>query len=200
MNSKGETILGPFEFMMGTSAPGEFPPAGLPEVGFAGRSNVGKSSLINAIARRRKLARTSNTPGRTREINFFSVGKGHIVADLPGYGYAKMSKQEIRRCSALIDDYLRRRATLRRLFLLIDARRGVMPVDDNFMQRLDEAAVAFQIVLTKTDKLSGSYAAMEKAVARSIESHPAALPALISTSSVTLNGIEEVRRAIAAID
>ena len=199
MNDAEGTALGPFEFIRGTSEPGDYPPATLPEICFAGRSNVGKSSLINSVARRRKLARTSNTPGRTREINFFAVGNGHVLADLPGYGYAKMSKRDLRRCSALIDDYLRRRATLRRLFLLIDARRGVMPADREFMQRLDEVAVAFQIVLTKADKLSRGLAETERAVAVAMEAHPAALPTLISTSSATMRGVEDVRKAIASI-
>ena len=199
MKEAEETVLGPFEFIRGTAAPGDFPPAGLPEICFAGRSNVGKSSLINAVARRRKLARTSNTPGRTREINFFAVGKGHILADLPGYGYARMPKRELRRCSALIDDYLRHRATLRRLFLLVDSRRGIMQADREFMHLLDETAVSFQVVLTKVDKLPGGLAEIERAAASAAESHPAALPTLISTSSARMQGIEDVRKAIAAI-
>ena len=155
MSATNREELGPCEFIRGTSAPGDYPTAGKPEICFAGRSNVGKSSLINAVTRRRKLARTSNSPGRTREINFFSTGGNRILVDLPGYGYAKMSKSELNRCSALIDDYLRERATLRRLFLLIDSRRGILPLDHEFMRHLDEAAVAFQIIMTKTDKLLG---------------------------------------------
>ncbi len=188
--------LDPCEFIRGTSEPGDYPQAGKPEICFAGRSNVGKSSLINAVTRRRKLARTSNSPGRTREINFFSTGGNRILVDLPGYGYARMSKSELNRCSALIDDYLRRRATLRRLFLLIDSRRGILPLDHEFMHNLDEAAVAFQIIMTKTDKLSGDLADLEASVLAALELHPAALPTLLWTSSVTRKGIEDVRKAI----
>ena len=199
MTGTADTSFGPCEFIRGTSVPGDYPPPLLPEVGFAGRSNVGKSSLINAIARRKKLARTSNTPGRTREINFFAVGNAQILADLPGYGYAKMSKRDLLRCSLLIDDYLRRRPTLRRLFLLIDARRGVMPVDREFMDRLDRTAVAFQVVLTKSDKVKRTLAEVEARVASEIAPHPTSHPSLISTSAVTLAGIDWLRQEIAGI-
>ncbi len=201
MSTAVETSFGTCEFLRGSADPGDYPATNLPEIGFAGRSNVGKSSLINALTRRKKLARTSNTPGRTREINFFTVGSSHILADLPGYGYARMPKAELRRCSLLIDDYLRNRAVLRRLFLLIDARRGIMPVDQEFMGKLGQVAVAFQIVLTKTDKLHrDELSEAQFQVAERLAEHPAALPTLIATSSVTRAGLDQLANEIAAID
>ena len=184
---------------MGSAIPGDFPPADRPEICFAGRSNVGKSSLINALTRRRKLARTSNTPGRTRQINFFLIGEARYLVDLPGYGFARMSKSEARICATLIDNYLYGRPSLRRAFLLIDARRGIMPIDQEFMSRLDDAAVAFQVILTKSDKAARGLEEIEQSVAEALTAHPAALPAPISTSSVRNTGIETVRRSILAL-
>src|SRR6201999_616344 len=139
------------EFIWGAARPDDLPPAKLPEVAFVGRSNAGKSSLINALTGRKTLARVSNTPGRTREINFFDLGGRLMLADLPGYGYAKVSKADHARWTELIFAYLRERATLRRVVLLIDARRGVLENDADVMALLDRAAVSYQLVLTKID-------------------------------------------------
>ncbi|MCY4065501.1 MAG: ribosome biogenesis GTP-binding protein YihA/YsxC, partial [Rhodospirillaceae bacterium] len=143
-------------FVAGVVQVGGLPPDALPEVAFAGRSNVGKSSLINALTNRKALARTSNTPGRTQQINFFDLGGRLCLVDLPGYGYARASKDKVRRWNALIRDYLRGRASLRRVCLLIDARRGLTPGDREIMGLLDASAVSYQIVLTKSDKLHES--------------------------------------------
>ena len=188
--------LGSCEFIMGSASPGDFPPADRPEICFAGRSNVGKSSLINALTRRRKLARISNTPGRTRQINFFLIGDSRYLVDLPGYGFARMSKSEARNCGVLIDNYLYGRPSLRRAFLLIDARRGIMPIDQQFMHRLGDAAVAFQVILTKADKAARGLPEIEDSVTEALTAHPAAIPTPISTSSVRNTGIENLRRSI----
>ena len=159
------------------------------EVAFAGRSNVGKSSLINALLGRKSLARTSNTPGRTREINFFTLGEDEgkrlYVVDMPGYGYARATKTLVEGWNRLIHDYLRGRATLSRVFLLIDSRHGIKPNDREIMEMLDVAAVSYQIVLTKLDKLKK--AEQEKIipkVLKQLSKHPAAYPDVIGTSSV----------------
>src|ERR1700744_2261317 len=154
---------------MGVVDLARLPPADAPEVAFAGRSNVGKSSLLNALVGRKKLARAASEPGRTREINFFRLGDKSRLVDLPGYGYAKAPKTEIARWNALVRDYLRGRQTLKRLFLLIDARHGLKANDDEVMDALDAAALVYQIVLTKTDKIS-----------------PPALSALLAATTATL--------------
>ncbi len=177
------------------------PPADRPEVCFTGRSNAGKSSIVNALANRRKLARASNTPGRTREINLFAVGDRHYLADLPGYGYARISKSLAARAAGLIEDYITGRPTLRRVFILIDGRRGPMTIDELFMNRLDRAGVAFQIVVTKIDKVkSTDLAAAKEAVRASLASHPASFPEAIATSAVTGEGIDALRCRIAGIN
>ena len=145
-------FAGPCEFLKGVVAMDGLPPADRVEVCFAGRSNVGKSTLINALTGRKALARASNTPGRTQEINFFTLGAAHYLVDLPGYGFAKAPKPVVERWQALLRGYLEGRQTLRRAFLLIDARHGVKPVDAEIMGLLDRAAVTFQVVLTKADK------------------------------------------------
>ena len=188
------------EFLKGVVAMDGLPPADRVEVCFAGRSNVGKSSLINALTGRRALARASNTPGRTQEINFFTLQDSHYLVDLPGYGYAEAPLDVVRRWQALLRAYLQGRATLRRAFVLIDHRHGAKPVDAEIMDLLDRAAVPFQAVLTKADKVKGRD--RDTALARTREAlskHPAAYPELIVTSSETGAGITALRAAIAEI-
>ena len=187
-------------FISGAADYGGVPETGLPEVAFVGRSNVGKSSLINALTERKALARTSNTPGRTQQINFFELKDALILADLPGYGYARASKTEIRRWTRLIFDYLRGRPSLRRVCLLIDARRGLKGKDIEVMKNLDEAAVSYQIVFTKCDKVK--LAALERRTnesAKLIAKHVAAHPMIIKTSSTKKEGIETLRTELAII-
>jgi GTP-binding protein len=176
------------------------PNASFPEVAFAGRSNVGKSSLINAITGRNKLARASSEPGRTRELNYFNVGDKLWLVDMPGYGFASAPKGEIKRWTALVRDYLRGRPSLKRVFLLIDARHGVKATDVEVMDALDLAAVSYQILLTKSDKpKSSELAAVEAATRSAIAKRPAAHPVIIATSSETGAGIEHARAEIAAL-
>ena len=187
-------------FVRGVVALSGLPGNGLPEVAFAGRSNVGKSSLINALTGRKALARTSNTPGRTREINFFDLDERLHLVDLPGYGYARVSKTEVKAWTQLVQDYLRGRAVLRRVCLLIDARRGIKQADHTVMAALDEAAVSYQVVLTKADKLKS--AALEHAlqgVRDQLRSHVAAHPEILVTSSVKGTGLPELRAHLAAL-
>jgi GTP-binding protein len=172
----------------------------LPEVAFAGRSNVGKSSLINALTGRLKLARASTEPGRTRELNFFRVGDQLRLVDMPGYGYAKAGKADIARWTGLVRDYLRGRAALKRVVLLIDARHGLKPHDKEVMDALDTAAVIYQIVLTKADKQKPTEAeAVASATRATIAKRPAAHPEIIVTSAETGAGIEQLRAEIAAL-
>ncbi|MBX3429328.1 MAG: ribosome biogenesis GTP-binding protein YihA/YsxC [Hyphomonadaceae bacterium] len=193
-------FAGPIEFERGVPSMEFLPDAGAPEVAFAGRSNVGKSSLINALTGRNKLARASTEPGRTRELNFFRVGDALRLVDLPGYGYAKAPKNEISRWTTLTRDYLRGRSTLRRVILLIDGRHGLKPDDKAVMDALDTAAVTYQLVLTKADKVKPTeIAALAKATAAAIAKRPAAHPEIIATSSETGLGIEGLRAEIAAL-
>ncbi len=193
-------FAGRCDFVAGIASMDALPPSGLPEIAFAGRSNVGKSSLINALTGRRSLARTSRTPGRTRQLNFFDLGGRLMLVDLPGYGYARASKTDIAQWSRLVRNYLRGRAGLKRLCLLIDARHGLHDGDRVLMTMLDEAGVAFQGVLTKADKTSGE-ALPESAdkvradLARQIAAHPR----LIVTSARTQAGIPELRAELAAL-
>ena len=178
----------------------QLPPTERPEVAFAGRSNVGKSSLVNALTGRKTLARTSNTPGRTRLLNFFDLGGRLTLVDLPGYGYAQAGKAEIRQWTGLTRDYLRGRVELRRVCLLIDARHGIKDSDRSVMKLLDEAAVPFQVVFTKADKVKpAAFAALREASCVELAAHPAAFPVLLATSSVSGAGIEELRAALAAM-
>ena len=187
-------------FVAGVVQVGGLPPDALPEVAFAGRSNVGKSSLINALTNRKTLARTSNTPGRTQQINFFDLGGRLCLVDLPGYGYARASKDKVRRWNALIRDYLRGRAGLRRVCLLIDARHGLKPGDREVMALMDAAAVSYQIVLTKSDKLHGSD--LEARLAETVQAtarRPACHPDIAATSAERGRGIPELRAALATV-
>ena len=180
----------------------QLPPIGAMEVSFAGRSNVGKSSLINALVDQKDLARASNTPGRTRALNLFARadGAGPLVVDMPGYGYARASKDDVAAWTRLVFDFLRGRSSLRRVYLLIDARHGPKPVDIEAMSVLDEAAVSYQAVLTKADKINGADEA--EVVARTeatLRRRPAAHPAVLLTSAETGAGIAELRGAVAKL-
>jgi GTP-binding protein len=187
-------------FLKGVAALDGLPPADRPEVCFAGRSNVGKSSLINALTGRKALARASNTPGRTQEINFFTLG-GLYLVDLPGYGFADAPKPLVARWQALLRAYLAGRPTLRRAFLLIDARHGIKPVDAEIMDLLDRSAVTFQAVLTKADKPAASaLAATLEGVAAGLARHPAAYPEIAVTSAEAGRGLDGLRAAIAGIE
>ena len=188
------------DFLKGVVAMDGLPPADRTEVCFAGRSNVGKSTLINALTNRKGLARASNTPGRTQEINYFTLAERHYLVDLPGYGYAEAPLPVVKQWQALLKAYLQGRATLRRAFVLIDARHGAKPVDDEIMSLLDVAAVPFQVVLTKSDKVKGKD--RETSLRRTrdaLAKHPAAFPEMILTSSEKGDGIATLRAVIATL-
>ena len=187
-------------FIMSVARLEDLPPDDLPEVAFAGRSNVGKSSLVNALTGRRTLARTSNTPGRTQQLNFFDLGGRLTLVDLPGYGYAKASRSEVDKWVELIRLYLRGRVGLRRLCLLIDARHGIKPSDREMMDLLEDAAVVYQIVLTKADKVKATgLEACRKSVAEEIRRRAAANPAVIATSARKGDGIADMRAVLATL-
>ena len=190
----------PATFVMGAAKIDQLPDTDVPEVTFAGRSNVGKSSLINALVGQKHLARASNEPGRTREVNFFIVNDALHLVDLPGYGWAKASKTTVKKFQNLGRDYLRGRPNLFRAYLLIDARHGLKEVDKEPMDALDKAAVSYQIVLTKADKIKP--AELEKvkaAVLDGIKKRPAAHPVVLATSSETGMGIAELRAEIMTV-
>ena len=192
-------FAGETEFLKGVVAMDGLPPADRMEVCFAGRSNVGKSSLINALTGRKGLARASNTPGRTQEINFFTAADIYVV-DLPGYGFANAPVAVVEKWQRLLKQYLQGRQTLRRVFVLIDARHGAKAVDEEIMSLLDSAAVTFQVIMTKVDKLKGG--ALETSLAKTraaLAQHPAAFPELILTSSEKGDGIPTLRAVIAGI-
>ena len=173
------------------------PPPEAMEITFAGRSNVGKSSLLNALTNRKQLARVSNTPGRTQSLNFFRIDEKFFLVDIPGYGYARASKNEIEKWNRVMRSYLSGRATLRRVFLLIDSRHGIKDVDKEMVTRLDEAAVNYQLVLTKIDKIKKSD--LDKVMNQCkefVSTHGAAHPEIIATSSEKNDGIEAIRREI----
>lgn len=189
------------EFLKGVVALDGLPEANRIEVCFAGRSNVGKSSLINALTGRRALARASNTPGRTQEINFFTAADTHYLVDLPGYGYAEAPLHIVEKWQRLLKAYLQGRQTLRRAFVLIDARHGIKKVDDEIMKMLDTSAVTFQCVVTKTDKVSRT--ALDKTLEQiraGLAKHPAAYPEIVLTSSEKGEGIENLRAIIAGLE
>jgi GTP-binding protein len=194
-------FAGPVSFLMGVAMLEQLPEAFPAEVAFAGRSNVGKSSLINAIAGRHDLARASNTPGRTRELNYFIAGEGRLaLVDMPGYGYAKAEKAAVSRWQRLIRSYLMGRPSLRRVFILIDARHGLKAPDRDTMDLLDQSAVSYEAVLTKADKCSPAELARVRAdVEKEMKKRPAAYPEIIVTSSRTGAGIAELRAELAKL-
>lgn len=196
----------PWVFIRGVPAMKFLPPEGPPEIAFAGRSNVGKSSLINALVGRKGLARTSNTPGRTQELNYF-VPDGHsgaaddmppmALVDMPGYGFAQAPKSQVDAWTKLVFDYLKGRVTLKRVYLLIDSRHGIKKNDEDVMDLLDKAAVSYQVVLTKTDKIKA--AGVPRLVSETLErirKRPAAYPSVIATSSEKNEGLDDLRAAI----
>jgi len=186
----------PCTFLKGVVNVAGLPGDALPEVAFAGRSNVGKSSLLNALVGQKALARTSNTPGRTREVNYFLLDDRAYLVDLPGYGYAKASKTEVAGWNRLIQDYLKGRASLRRVFLLIDARHGLKTSDAPTLELMDVAAVSYQAVLTKADKVkAGELEKVIERTAKELSKHPAAYPQIIATSARKGTGLAELRAA-----
>lgn len=194
-------FAGPVTFVKGVVAMPGLPPADRLEVCFAGRSNVGKSSLINALTGRKTLARASNTPGRTQEINYFALGEERYLVDLPGYGFAEAPVAVVAKWQALLKQYLAGRQTLRRAFVLIDARHGIKAVDDEILTLLDRSAVTFQAVLTKVDKINRvEREAVIEQVKGALGKHPAAYPEIVVTSSEKGEGIETLRALIATME
>jgi GTP-binding protein len=190
---------GPIEFLKSAPKLEHLPEPVVPEVAFAGRSNVGKSSLINAVTNRSKLARASNTPGRTQELNYFDVGRplAFRLVDMPGYGFAEAPKALVKRWRFLINDYLRGRAVLKRALVLVDSRHGLKDVDREVMRMLDDAAVSYHLVLTKADKVKPTELAKTmEGIRVEAAMHPAAHPLILPTSSETGSGIAELRTAI----
>jgi GTP-binding protein len=198
-------FAGPCDFIFASAKASDLPPLGPPEVAFAGRSNVGKSSLLNALTNRKTLARVSNTPGRTQQLNFFALGGAPgaerlRLVDMPGYGYAAVGKEKVASWSQLMRDYLKGRASLARVFVLVDGRRGVKPLDDEMFDLLDQSAVSYQAILTKRDELKA--AEREEVLAatlKALEKRPAAYPEVIFTSAHSGEGIAELRAAIARL-
>ena len=194
-------FAGPVDFVKGVVAMAGLPPADRLEVCFAGRSNVGKSSLINALTGRKSLARASNTPGRTQEINYFALGDARYLVDLPGYGYAEAPVAVVAKWQALLKSYLAGRQTLRRAFVLVDARHGIKAVDEEIMVQLDRSALTFQTVLTKVDKiLLPERQAVIEQVKAALAKHAAAYPEIVVTSSEKGEGIETLRAIIATME
>lgn len=193
-------FAGPCDFVWGTGSIDSLPPPSLPEVAFVGRSNAGKSSLINALTNRKTLARVSQTPGRTREINFFKLGERLMLVDLPGYGYAKASRTLAEEWQRLIFAYLRGRTNLRRVVLLLDARRGAMEIDRAVMDLLDSAAVSYCLTLTKIDEMApAEHAAILAEVEALARKHTAAYPELFATSALKAKGLDALKVQLAAL-
>ncbi|MDC1441151.1 ribosome biogenesis GTP-binding protein YihA/YsxC [Rhodospirillaceae bacterium] len=187
-------------FLLGIDKLVQLPESSLPEIAFAGRSNVGKSSLINALTGRKALARTSNTPGRTQQLNFFDLGRRLILVDLPGYGYAKVSKTQVAAWTRTLKSFLRGRVALRRVCLLIDSRVGLKDLDRDMMEMLDAAAVVYQVVLTKVDKLkSDELETTMSTISNELAKRSAAHPMLALTSSSKSLGIRELRAGLASL-
>lgn len=198
-------FAGPCDFIFASAKAGDLPPVGPPEIAFAGRSNVGKSSLLNALTNRKTLARVSHTPGRTQQLNFFALGGAPgaerlRLVDMPGYGYAAVGKEKVASWSALMRDYLRGRASLARVFVLVDGRRGVKPADEEMFDLLDQSAVSYQVVLTKHDELKKAERAQAlAAMADALAMRPAAFPEVIFTSAHSGEGIGALRGAVARL-
>ncbi|ASP20217.1 putative GTP-binding protein EngB [Antarctobacter heliothermus] len=193
-------FVGDVDFLKGVVAMDGLPPDDRAEVCFAGRSNVGKSSLINALTGRKGLARASNTPGRTQEINYFKLGSERFLVDLPGYGFANAPVAVVAKWQALLKSYLAGRVSLRRAFVLVDFRHGIKPVDDEIMTLLDRSAVTFQVVLTKADKVKAAEQdAILAQVRERLSKHPAAYPEIVVTSSEKGEGIASLRATIAGL-
>ena len=187
-------------FLIGAVNLDDLPGGEVTEIAFAGRSNVGKSSLINALTNHKDLARTSNTPGRTQQLNFFDLGGRLTIADLPGYGYARAPRETVRQWTDLVGDYLQGRPQLRRACLLVDARHGLKDSDREVMKMLDDSAVSYQVVLTKCDKIKAAELDRRmQSVGEELKTHVAAHPRLIATSSAKGQGLEQLRAALAAL-
>lgn len=193
-------FAGPCAFQLGVVSLSGLPEEAAPEIAFAGRSNVGKSSLLNALTGRKALARVSNTPGRTQELNFFDLNGTLRLVDLPGYGYARATRDDVDRWSKLTRDFLRGRSSLYRVCLLIDARHGPKPIDMEVMDLLDLAAVSYQIILTKADKVKPTdLHGLRNDITAAIERRPAAHPNVVATSAHTTEGLPELRAELAAL-
>ena len=202
VREKGRKLFsGNVDFLKGVVDMNGLPPADRLEVCFAGRSNVGKSSLINAITGRKSIARASNTPGRTQEINFFKTGEHHYLVDLPGYGFANAPIDVVKKWQQLLKSYLSGRSSLRRAFVLIDIRHGIKKVDEEIMDLLDTSAVTFQCILTKSDKVNAEQQnKVLNQVRNKLQKHPAAFPELLVTSAENKAGLETLRSIIATLE
>lgn len=193
-------FAGSCEFILGVAKLEQLPLSELPEVAFAGRSNVGKSSLINAVTGRKGLAKTSNTPGRTQQLNYFKLADKLHIVDLPGYGYAQAPESTVRQWQKVIFAYLQGRVNLKRVFLLIDSRHGIKKADTEVMEMLDKAAVTYQLVLTKTDKISSAaLTKLKTEIETETAKHPAAYVRVLATSSEKKQGIDLLRAEIASL-
>lgn len=190
----------PCQFIAGAASQESLPPAAYPEIAFIGRSNVGKSSLVNALVGQKALAKTSQHPGHTKQLNFFLLGNHLMLVDMPGYGYAKVSKSQKGEWDTLIRNYLRGRTSLKRTCLLIDARRGIMAQDEEFMELLDDCAASYQLVLTKIDALTAKeLSVLLQAIEKRVSAHVAAHPEVIATSSDKKLGLEALQQELATL-